>query len=86
MIRIETAEGLDLMTLLLSGHIQADDLPELKRIIESYGQPVVLNLAGIKLIDRKAVRFLADFEATNGRITGCPTYIREWIRRELAER
>jgi hypothetical protein len=82
MIRIERAEGLDLMTLLVSGHIQADDLPELKRVMESHSQPLVLNLAGIKLIDREAVKFLAEFVATNGRITGCPSYIREWIRRE----
>ncbi len=74
------------MILLLSGHIQADDLPELKRVMESYRQPVVLNMAGVKLVDREAVGFLAEFEATNGKITGCPSYIREWIRRERAER
>ena len=38
-----------------------------------------------KLVDREAIRFLAEFEAAKGRITGCPTYIREWIRSERAE-
>jgi len=74
------------MTLVLSGHLQADDLPELKRVMGSYTLPVVLNLSGVKLIDRDAVRFLADFEGTNGRITNCPSYVREWIRREPAKR
>jgi hypothetical protein len=85
MIRIETSERLDLVTLALSGRIQAEDLPELKRIMESYSKPLVLDLTGVKLVVREAIRFLADFETDNGRITNCPSYIREWIRREQAE-
>jgi hypothetical protein len=69
MIRIEASERLDFVTLVLSGRIQAEDLPELEGVMESYSQPVVLNLAGIQLVDREAVRFLADFEAHDGRIT-----------------
>jgi hypothetical protein len=42
MIRIETSERRDLVTLALSGRIQAEDLPELKRVMESYSKPVVL--------------------------------------------
>ncbi len=86
MIRIETSERPDLVTLALSGRIQADDLPELKRVMESYRKPVVLNLTDVKLVDRDAVRFLVRFETHNGRITNCPSYIREWIRKERAER
>jgi ABC-type transporter Mla MlaB component len=85
MIRIEPSEDLDVVTLALSGRIQAEDLPELKRVMESYSQPLVLNLTGVRLVDRTTVGFLAEFEANNGRITGCPSYIREWIRRELTE-
>lgn len=85
MIRIEPSEDLDVVTLALSGRIQVEDLPELKRVMESYGQPVVLNLTGVRLVDRATVGFLAEFEANNGRITDCPGYIREWIRRELTE-
>ena len=86
MIRVDTSETRDLVTLALNGHIQAEDLPELRRVMEGYGQPVVLNLRGVKLVDRETVRFLAEFESHNGRITSCPGYIREWIRRERAER
>ena len=85
MIRIETSERPDLVTLLLSGRIQAGDLPELRRVMETYAQPMVINLRDVRLIDREAVRFLANFEAHNGQITSCPSYIREWIRRECAE-
>ena len=85
MIRIETSERRDLVTLALSGRIQAEDLPELKRVMESYSKPVVLDLTGVKLIDRDAVRLLTKLETDNATITNCPRYIREWILRERAE-
>jgi hypothetical protein len=85
MIRIETSERRDLVTFALSGHIQADDLSELKRVMESYSKHLVLDLTGVKLVDRDVVTFLADFETDNGIITNCPNYIREWIRSEQAQ-
>ena len=85
MIRIETSERRDLVTLALSGRIQAGDLPELKRVMESYSKPLVLDLTGVKLIDRDAVRFLAKLETDNATITNCSRYIREWILRERAQ-
>ena len=66
------------------GRIESNDLPELKRLIKSHGPSVVLDLKGVTLVDRDVVTFLANFETDNGRITNCPTYVREWIRRERA--
>ena len=85
MIRIEISERRDLVTLTLSGRIQAEDLPELKRVMESYSKPVVLDLTGVKLVDREAIRFLVNLDTENATITNCPPYIREWILRELAQ-
>ena len=85
MIRIEKSETGDLVTFVLSGRIQAEDLPELKRVIESYSKPPVLDLAAVKLVDRAAITFLANFETDNAAIANCPPYIREWIRREQAQ-
>ncbi len=84
MIRIEISEGRNLVTLALSGRIQGEDLSELKRVTESYSKPVVLDLTGVKLVDRDAVRFLANLETDNATITNCPPYIREWMHRERA--
>ena len=83
MIRIEPSEYFESVTLTLSGRVRAEDLPELKRIMESYSRPIVLNLAEVKIFDRATIGFLAEFEFNNGRITCCPRYIREWIRQEL---
>jgi ABC-type transporter Mla MlaB component len=85
MIRIETSERRDLVTFALSGRIQAEDLPELKRVMDSYSKPVVLDLTSVKLVDREAITFLANLETGNATITNCPPYIREWILRERAQ-
>jgi anti-anti-sigma regulatory factor len=85
MIRIETSVCRDQVIFAVIGRIESNDLPELKRLIESHDPPVILDLKGVRLVDRDGVTFLADFETDNGRITNCPRYIREWIRRERAE-
>ena len=85
MIRIETSEGRDLVTFVLSGRIEKEDLGELKTLLGKNEKAVVLDLKEIRLVDREAVRFLANFETDNARITNCPPYIRVWIRRERAE-
>jgi len=82
MIRIETSVRRDLVIFAVIGRIESNDLPELKRVIESHDPPVILDLKGVRLVDRDGVTFLANFETNNGRISNCPPYIREWIRRE----
>jgi hypothetical protein len=86
MIRIETSVRRDRVIFAVIGRIESNDLPELKRVIESHSPPVILDLKGVRLVDRDVVTFLANFETDNATITNCPTYIREWIRRERAER
>ena len=82
MIRIDTSVRRDWAILSIVGRIEHHDLPELKRVIERHKPPVILDLKGVTLVDREVVTFLADFETESGTITSCPTYIREWIRRE----
>jgi ABC-type transporter Mla MlaB component len=85
MIRVETTETGDLVTFVLSGRIEKEDLGELKTLLEKHKTAVVLDLKGIKLVDREAITFLANFETDTARITNCPAYIREWILRERAQ-
>jgi anti-anti-sigma regulatory factor len=85
MLRIEELDNGDLVTLVLSGRIQKEDLEELKSLVEKHHKAVVLDLEGIKLVGRDAVGFLASFETDQRKITNCPPYIREWIVRERAQ-
>jgi hypothetical protein len=82
MIRIETSVRRDWVIFAVIGRIERNDLAELKRLIDSHKTSVILDLKGVTLVDRDVVTFLANFETDNGRITNCPTYVREWIRTE----
>jgi ABC-type transporter Mla MlaB component len=83
MLKIETLDSEGVVCFVLSGWIQNEDLGELKSLLEKHhNQAVVLDLKGVKLVDRDAVRFLARFETGQAKITNCPRYIHEWIRRE----
>jgi hypothetical protein len=85
MIRIETSERGDFVTFVLSDWIQKEDLGVLKSLVDKQKKAVVLDLKGVKLVDQDAVRFLASFETGQAKITNCPRYIREWVRRERAQ-
>jgi len=82
MLRIQELDSGDLVTFVLSGRIQKEDLEELKSLVEKHNKAVVLDLKEVKLVDRDAVRFLASFETGQAKITNCPPFIREWIRSE----
>jgi len=68
----------------LSGRIEAEDVAELQKLFQSEAKDhnLVLDLKDVRLVNRDAVRFLADCEADGGRLKNCPAYIREWIARE----
>ncbi len=68
----------------LSGRIEIDDVAELQRLLalELSDHNLALDLADVTLVDREAVKFLADCEADSIELENCPPYIREWIQRE----
>ena len=75
-----------MVTFVLSGRMQKEDLHQLKTLLKKHNkQTVVLDLEGVKLVDRDGVEFLASFETDRFKITNCPPFIREWIRREQAQ-
>jgi hypothetical protein len=68
----------------LSGRIEAEDIDELRRLFELEGADgfIALDLKDVTLVDRDAVKFLADCEAGSIKLENCPPYVREWIGRE----
>jgi anti-anti-sigma regulatory factor len=85
MLRIKRAENGEVV-LLVSGQIDAENVTELKNLIESEdsARPIVLDLRELTLVDRDAVRFLARSESVGVQLKNCPAYVREWIARERA--
>ena len=84
-LRIQKSSESRSVVYRLTGRIQGDQVPELQALLESEssGQAVVLDLAGVKLVDREAVRFLAKCQAAGIELTNCAAYIREWISQEI---
>ena len=68
----------------LSGRMDAENVAELKELIESEarGRRIVLELSDLTLVDRDTVKFLERCETDSIKLENCPAYIREWIARE----
>lgn len=69
----------------LSGRIEAEDIDELRRLLEleEAGSNIALDLKDVTLVDRDAVKFLSNCEADRIKLENCPAYVREWIGREI---
>jgi hypothetical protein len=83
MLRIERSTRGNHVVFALSGRIDLEDVAELQRLLQSEGKDhsLVLDLVDVRLVNRDAVRFLADCQADGTRLENCPGYIREWIAR-----
>ena len=83
MLKIQRATNKQVV-FTLSGQMDAENVTELKGLIESEvrGRLIVLELSDLTLVDRDAVRFLERCETDNIKLENCPAYIREWIARE----
>lgn len=83
MLKIQRkANGRVLFTL--SGRIEAEDIDELRKLLELEvaGTYIALDLKDVTLVDRDAIKFLADCEAGSIKLENCPPYVREWVGRE----
>ena len=72
----------------VSGRIEAEDIDELRRLLEleGPGSHIALDLKDVTLVDRDGVKFLSRCEADGVDLENCPAYIREWIGRESGQR
>jgi anti-anti-sigma regulatory factor len=83
MLRIQR-EANGQVIMRLSGRLDAEDLPELKRLLQSeeVGRPIVLDLRDLTLVDQEAVRFLEQCNSNGIELQNCAPYISEWIERQ----
>jgi hypothetical protein len=85
-LKIEkTAETAGRVTFFLSGRISDDQVAELERIVRESrqeGREVVLDLEGVGIVDRRAVRFFLEGEGSRAKLLHTPVYVAEWLRTE----
>lgn len=76
--RLSTEQGL---LLCISGRLTAEDLGVVRTELDGR-RVVAIALAEVQLVDRDAVKLLAQAEAKGIELKSCPAYIREWITNE----
>jgi anti-anti-sigma regulatory factor len=87
MLRITRAGNGDVI-FKISGDLDAENVPEIAVVIhaEKKGTRILLDLTDLRSVDADAVKSLEKWEADSIKLTNCSPYIREWIRRQRAER
>jgi len=81
-LKIERAFGGRDMRIRLSGQLRSEHLGQVKSEVGCAGQPVVLDLEEVDLVDIDGVRFLNECEAAGVPVLQCSPYVREWMQRE----
>jgi hypothetical protein len=83
MLKITRVKNAGTTTLIVSGRIDAEQLPDLRRLVQSeQASDVVLELSEVSLVDVEVVRFFLHCETQGIRLARCPAYVREWMVRE----
>jgi anti-anti-sigma regulatory factor len=76
--RLSTEKG---VVLQISGRIAAEGLEVVRTALDGR-RVAAIDLADVELVDREAVKLLAQTEAEGIELRNCPAYIREWITKE----
>src|SRR3954462_11916954 len=76
--------GENLAILRIIGRITGEDVNMLRALLEQETGAVALDLKGVLLVDREAVKFLGLRESNGTELRNCSAYIREWVTRERA--
>jgi anti-anti-sigma regulatory factor len=83
MLRITRVTDTGTPTLILSGRIGAEQLPDVRRSVQAEeARDLVLDLREVTLVDMEVVQFFLRCEQDGIRIAHCPAYVREWMARE----
>ncbi len=76
--RVSTEQG---VVLCISGRLTTEDLVVVRAELAERRVSAIA-LAEVELVDRDAVKLLAQAEAEGVELRNCPAYIREWIAKE----
>ncbi len=83
-LRIQKSIEKERVIFHLAGRIRADQVAALRTLLRSEvpGNNLALDLKEVKLVDRGAIRFLAQSQVDGTSLTNCPAFIGEWILQE----
>ena len=75
----------NIVVLCISGRITRQAVDTLRNIIEAESSGVVIDLKHVELVEREAVKFLAQKELNGTVLRNCSAYIREWVTKDRTE-
>jgi hypothetical protein len=75
----------DIVVLCISGRITRQEVDTIRNVIEAEASAVAIDLENVDLVDREAVKFLAQRELNGAVLRNCSPYIREWVTKERTE-
>lgn len=73
-----------LVVLSISGRITDEWVDLLRKVIDQEAAPPAIDLGSVVLVDREAVKLLAQIEHDGTELRNCPAYVHEWISKERA--
>jgi hypothetical protein len=79
--RIDRRRNEQGLLLYISGRLASEDL-EVVRTALDRRRVIAIELSEVELVDRDAVKLLAQAEAEAIELRSCPAYIREWVTNE----
>ena len=68
--------------IFLSGELRCAHLVSLRAEIEQSGEPAILDLDEVNVVDIDGIRFLNECQAQGIQVVNCSPYIREWMLQE----
>lgn len=81
-LKVEQTSSDTQVVFALSGCIESDEVQHLKAHLEAVGEPMVLDLEQVHLVNLDAVRFLAACEKRGIDLRNCRPHVRAWINLE----
>ncbi len=85
--RIHHSVQPDANVFVLSGLLDTEHAARLQELLATAAAGrIVLDLRDVTLVDRAAVRFLAQVELAGTELVNCPEYVRRWIAAENESR
>jgi hypothetical protein len=80
-----THESATDLTVALIGTVQREYLTEIEDVVKRSVRDhrrLAFDLSQVCLVDRDVVAFFVSGEGRRARLTGCPSYLREWMASE----
>jgi hypothetical protein len=80
-LRIDRTDKSGWAVFFISGRLELQHIELLRAHFDVETLPIILDFAGVRLVDRDVVEALAQWDLDGIRFENCPAYLLDWIAR-----